>query len=142
MQTLRQLVAGTDFSREADNALALALELAASSGAQVTLVHVCELDGDGGDDDQRLAQCGEALARLVATHRQAGAAVSGVLRCGRPWEKLDNVAAEVGARLIVVGRRGTGRARNGQLGSVAEHLVRCASRPVLTVACPFDHEHE
>jgi nucleotide-binding universal stress UspA family protein len=129
MHRLRHLVAGTDFSEAAAQALELAIELASAAAACVTLVHVCEPDAD----DLRLRACGEALAEVVAGLRRERAAVTGVLRCGKPWEKLDNVAVEVGAGLIVVGRHGAGRGRRVEMGSVADRLVRCASRPVLTV---------
>ncbi|GMV17862.1 MAG: hypothetical protein AMXMBFR56_60860 [Polyangiaceae bacterium] len=138
MQTLRQLVAGTDFSACAQQAIEMAVRLA-SSGATpipIALVHVCELDEDE-LDERRLLRCGDALAEVAARLRREGVLVTGVLRSGRPWEKLDNVAAEVGARLIVVGRHGGGRGSNVEIGSVAERLVRSAGRAVLTVPCDF-----
>lgn len=133
MQTLRHLVVGTDFSDGAEQALELAIKLAVAAGARISLVHVCELDVDG-NDDRRLSQCGESLARAVAGVRRRGVEVTGVLRSGKPWQKLDNVAADVGASLIVVGRHGVGRGLRVDIGSVADQLVRSASRPVLTVA--------
>lgn len=136
MQTLRQLVAGTDFSECADQALALAVELALASSGRITLVHVCEPGDDELDD--RHTQCEAALAAVVALHRSRGVELTGLLRGGTPWTKLDNVAAEVGASLIVIGRRGAGRPRGAGLGTVADRLVRSASRAVLTVACDFD----
>lgn len=140
MQTLRNLVTGTDFSDCAEHALAVAIQLAAAAGARITLVHVCELAVDD-VDDRRLPEWDAALSRLVAEHQSQRVEISGVLRCGRPWEKLDNVAAEVGASLIVVGRHGAGRREGVELGSVAERLVRAANRSVLTVACDFDGLH-
>jgi nucleotide-binding universal stress UspA family protein len=137
MQTLRHLVSGTDFSACAERGLELAIALAVAARTRVTVAHVCELDVDN-IDDRRLLQCAEALSEVVARHQRCGVEVAGVLRSGRPWEKLDNVAAEVGASLIVIGRYGAGRGRSVEIGSVADHLVRCASRPVLTVACDFD----
>jgi nucleotide-binding universal stress UspA family protein len=137
METLRHLVAGTDFSECAEHALEMAIKLALASPARITFVHVCEL-GVADLDDQRLVQCDEALALVVERHRHCGVEVTGVLRCGKPWHKLDNVAAEVGASLIVIGRHGAGRGRSVEIGSVADQLVRSASRPVLTVACDFD----
>jgi len=137
MQTLRHVVSGTDFSDSADQALELALSLAAAARVPVTVVHVCQLGTDD-LDDRRLSRCAQALSQLVARHGPRHVAVSGVLRIGKPWEKLDNVAAEVGASLIVIGRSGAGRGRNVEIGSVADRLVRSASRPVLTVACIFD----
>jgi|JI10StandDraft_1071094.scaffolds.fasta_scaffold115218_2 nucleotide-binding universal stress UspA family protein len=135
MQTPRPLVCGTDFSECAGQALELAVELASPAAAGITLVHVCEL-GALDLDDRRLWQCEEALSELVARHRRRRIDITGILRSGTPWTKLDNVAAEVGARLIVIGRHGAGRGRSVALGSVADRLVRSASRPVLTV--PFD----
>lgn len=133
MKTHRNLVSGTDFSEGAERALQFAIELATVTAARLTLVHVCELGADD-LDDRRLEECGAALSRVVARQRSRGIELHGVLRQGRPWEKLDNVAADVGARLIVIGRQGAGRADSAEMGSVAAQLVRRASRSVLVVA--------
>ena len=137
MQALRQLVAGTDFSECAEHALERAIELALAASARITLVHVYE-PGDDDLDDRRVLESEAALSEVVARHRRPGVELTGVLRSGTPWTKLDNVAVEVGARFIVVGRHGAGRGRSVELGSVADHLVRAANRPVLTVACDCD----
>lgn len=129
METLRQVVVGTDFSEPAERALALATRL---GPGRVTVVHVCEPDAEELDGQAA------ALSALVARHRRAGLAIVGLLRRGKPWKKLDNVAAEVGAGLIVIGRHGRGRGCRGAIGTVAEQLVRSAHRSVLTVACDFD----
>jgi nucleotide-binding universal stress UspA family protein len=134
MQTLRQFVCGTDFSPCADHALALTIRLASAEQARVAVVHVCGLDAD----EARVRACAEALSMVVARHNHSHVEVGGVLRRGTPWKKLDNVAAEVGASLIVVGRHGAGRGRNVELGSVAEQLVRTAHRSVLIVTCDFE----
>jgi len=136
MQTLRHIVIGTDFSECAELALDTAITLANAALARVTVVHVCELDGDD-PDDTLLHRCSEALTQLVASRQRLGVDVVGVLRSGKPWEKLNNVAAEVGANLIVIGRHGAGRGTSREIGSVAERMVRTSSRPVTTVACDF-----
>lgn len=138
MQTLRHLVVGTDFSAQAEQALELAIRLALAAGARITLVHVCELCVDDRVEEQRRRQSHDGLSQLVARHHHR-VEIAGVLRSGKPWEKLDNVAAEVGASLIVVGRHGAGRGRGvAAVGSVAARLVRTANRHVLTVASDFD----
>jgi nucleotide-binding universal stress UspA family protein len=137
MQTLRHLVAGTDFSAHAEQAVELAILLARVAGARLTVVHVCEPCVDDCLEEQGRRQGQERLSRVVARHRDR-VEVAGVLRSGKPWQKLDNVAAEVGASLIVVGRHGTGGGRGAALGSVADQLVRTANRHVLTVATDFD----
>jgi nucleotide-binding universal stress UspA family protein len=137
MTALRNFVVGTDFSQDSQQALELALGLVGDRATRVALVHVCELGVDD-LDDQRLLSCEQALCRLVDAQRRRGADVVGVLRSGRPWQKLDNVAVEVGATLIVIGRHGAGRGRGVALGSVAEQLVRSASRPILLFAGDLD----
>jgi nucleotide-binding universal stress UspA family protein len=146
MQTLRRIVVGTDFSECAQHALESAIMLANLSLARITLVHVCQLSGERGSpdahssqamDDQILADCGEALANLVSGHARCGVEVTGVLRTGKPSEKLANVAAEVGASVIVIGRHGGGRGPGPEIGSVAECVMRTASRPVLVIPAAF-----
>lgn len=141
MQTLRPLVTGTDFSACAECALAIAVQLAAAARTGITLVHVSD-PGLDDIDDTAAAHANERLAALVAKHRKDGVEITAVLRSGRPWEKLDNLAVEVGASVIVIGRHGRG-GHAAELGCVARHLVRSSSRPVLTVSCDFDrHDHE
>lgn len=137
MRTLRNLVVGTDFSKYAERVLELARGLVAEGAPRIALVHVCEETLDD-LDERRLLPCQESLARLVDEQRRRGVDVAGVLRSGKPWQKLDNVAVEVGASLIVVGRHGAGRGRSVALGSVAEQLVQCASRSVLLVTSDLD----
>lgn len=139
MRTVRHLVCGTDFSANAEQALAATVALAESvvPQASITVVHVCEL-GVELRDEVRLARAAEALAAVVERLQKSGVAATGLLRAGTPWEKLDNVAVEVGASLIVIGRHGAHRGLSVPVGSVAENLVRRAGRPVLTVASDHD----
>ncbi len=115
MHTLRNLVVGTDFTASSDAALDLAIALARVGSATITLVHVCA-------DDVR-PHCANAL---LAQSTQAGIPIMPVLRSGQIADKLNNVATEVGASLIIVGRT-----ERGRIGSVAHGVLRTASRPVL-----------
>ncbi len=146
MQTLRHILVGTDFSACAGAALEYALSLGA---ARLTLVHVCELTSELGIpddratstlDEEQLDRCRHQLAATVAAYAARGVAIQGLLRTGKPWEKLNNAAAEVGASLIVIGRIGVdggGDRDDGQpLGVVAKHVLRRSSRPVLMVPPP------
>jgi nucleotide-binding universal stress UspA family protein len=56
------------------------------------------------------------------------------VRRGRPEEEIIELAAEVGAELVVVGRFGhSRRRRRGRLGSIADGVVAQAECPVLVV---------
>jgi nucleotide-binding universal stress UspA family protein len=140
MQSLRHLVVGTDFSECAEHALDSAIMLGNLSLARITLVHVCALSAElelpettFSQDEDLLRRCGEHLEQLVASRARYGLPIAGVLRSGKPWEKISNVAAEVGASLIVVGRHGAGRGPAAALGTVADRLIQAASRPVLVI---------
>jgi nucleotide-binding universal stress UspA family protein len=68
--------------------------------------------------------------------RAGGAAVSVIVRAGRPADVLIDVARELTADLLVVGNRGRGPARSALLGSVSAHLVDHAPCPVLVARGP------
>lgn len=142
MEALRHIVVGTDFSDCAERALDTALALAQLGPTRITVLHVCELSSELGLPeelatpavDSELARIGgEHLAETIARRSSDGVELAGVLRSGKPWEKINNVAAEVGASLIVIGRTGAGRGAIADLGNVAWLVLRTASRPVLTV---------
>lgn len=55
-----------------------------------------------------------------------------VLR-GAPGPAICGHAAEIGARVVVVGSRGLGGLKRAVLGSVSDHVIRHAPCPVLVV---------
>ena len=94
----RWIVVGTDFSEAAQSALAYAVDVASHQGAQIALVHAYQ---DGADPEDLRARLDDAIARSAAP--RLGVHVEPVLRRGTAWDKLKNVATELGADAIVVG---------------------------------------
>src|SRR5258708_6744565 len=143
MERARWIVVGTDFSDGAQRALEHAVRFAHSSGARVAVVHAYE---DGAETSRALedrtpvlrTQLEDAVA--CTTARRDGVHVERFLRRGAPWEKLLNVAVEVGADLIVVGATGQrGVASVGAvLGSVAYRVIASSTRSVLISRPPFE----
>jgi nucleotide-binding universal stress UspA family protein len=143
MERARWIVVGTDFSDGAQRALEHAILLARSSGARVAVVHAYE---DAAETTRALddraprldTQLQDAIAGTSAN--RDGVHVEHFLRRGAPWEKLLNVAVEVGADLIVVGATGQrGVAAVGAvLGSVAYRVIASSTRSVLISRLPFD----
>ena len=126
---------GTDFSDGAQRALEQALGLAEGAGAQVALVHAYE-DPPGVSPSPTdptpclLRQLADAIVASGAVRR--GIHVEPIVRRGAPWDKLLNVATEVGAELVVVGSHGQrGSGAGPQLGSVASRVVANSTRAVL-----------
>jgi nucleotide-binding universal stress UspA family protein len=73
------------------------------------------------------------LAALLAQARGAGARARARLVAGGPADEILKVGRRWRPDLIVIGTHGRGGVRRFLMGSVAEHVVRRASRPVLTV---------
>jgi universal stress protein A len=136
MERNRWIVVGMDFSDGAMRALEYALEHAKAVGASVACVHAYE-DAHGTPAFQDPAPAiRHQLDELIAlrTPTACNVRIDSVVRRGPPWEKLANVATELGADIIVVGADGQrGAARHGLLGTVASRLVTTSPRTVVVV---------
>ena len=137
-----------DFSPGSDVALGLAAKLAASTQAQLLVVHAFYLAPLGYTGNRPLPPPAieglidggkQGLAESVAEAKQLGAkTVSARLLDGLPWKRIVSVAREEASDLIVIGTQGrTGFARF-TLGSVAESVVRHAQCSVLVARAGAD----
>jgi nucleotide-binding universal stress UspA family protein len=144
MAQIRKILVATDFSEDAEQALELALDLGRTYGAKVTLLHVCQLPAyaffTGGlyaptpelvgdvirDADAQLRAVAERLAAR-------GLSVEPVRLTGEPAELVPQYADDHEFDLIVMGTHGRRGLKRMVMGSVAEHVVRVAEMPVLTV---------
>ena len=136
----RWIVVGIDFSDGAIRALEYAIEQAKAIGASVACVHAYEgAPGMRASDDpteQIRQQLDEAIARSTPTSSRRR--IESLVRRGPPWEKLANVATELGADMIVIGADGQrGAASQGFVGTVASRLITTSRRPVLVVPAPL-----
>jgi nucleotide-binding universal stress UspA family protein len=136
MERVRWIVVGTDFSPGAEHALLRAVTLAKDLGAAVACMHAYE-DPPGTSPqcalaDALLSRLEEVAGRMRA--RFPGVRIECFVRRGTPWEKLVNVACELGADMIVVGANGDhGRANPTFVGSVVTRVAATSSRSVLVV---------
>jgi nucleotide-binding universal stress UspA family protein len=130
------IVVGMDFSDGAIRALEYALKQADAVGASVACVHAYE-DAPGTPASHDPAPAiRQQLEEVIALHRATACDVriDAVVRRGPPWEKLANVATELGAYVIVVGADGQrGAASQGFLGTVASRLVTTSLRSIVVV---------
>jgi nucleotide-binding universal stress UspA family protein len=140
MEPRRWIVVGTDFSPSAGRALLRAASLAAELGAAIACTHAYE-DPPGAAPEIDLTQGLTARLNEVAAQVRArfpSVAVECFVRRGAPWEKLVNVACELGAEMIVVGASGEhGRAVPRFVGSVVTRVAATSNRAVLVVP---DHD--
>ena len=136
------LLVPIDFGDVSAAAIALAKDLAAALRADIALVHAChgisvpysELPPELVERQLTGAEAGAARA-LEALAARTGADRT-VLRHGEPADVVLEVAAEIGATMIVMGTHGRRGLPRLVLGSVAERVVRESPVPVVTVRLP------
>ena len=114
------------------------------AGAKVRLLVVLSMElqprtylGELSDAEARRARIAEATEEAVAETRRileaAGHTVSVRRRFGNPPDETLAEVVESQPDLVVVGRRGLGRASSVLLGSVSSYLLRHSPAPVLVV---------
>ena len=140
----RSVLCAVDFSQDSARALSYAASLAQHAGGRLTIMHVVELmvlgydPRDGGFDIEGLSKATVALARTqlqeYAAKVKAGTpGVETVLGDGKPYKDILREAEQRGADLIVVGVHGRSALDRLVFGSTADHLLRRAPCPILTV---------
>lgn len=139
--TPHHLLVPVDFSDDADQALAYAIELAQNLRARITLVHVIHLTplamGDIGattlvpylEDMERTAQ--EYIQAALERVHRAGLEGDSVLVQGLPFQAIIETARDQNVDLVVMGTHGRTGLTHVLMGSVAEKVVRLAPCPVL-----------
>ncbi len=142
MSLFKHILVPTDFGQSSKKALDVAIELARTVGAEITILHTCEIPARAYaitpvDLLSRLTDAArKELDDLVATLRQRCPSCDSVLKVGVPWEEILGAVAETGADLVVMGTHGHRGIAHTLLGSVAEKIVRMSPVPVLTVRSP------
>ncbi|SRR5260221_11482184 len=138
--SLRRILVPVDFSKNARQALRYAIPLAAQFGARITLLHVVEPVVYPTEmaivvTDEKIAVNASRrhLAKLGQELVPENLRGKMIVRGGRPYFEIAEVAREVKAGLIVLTTHGYTGIKRVLLGGTAERIVRHAPCPVLTV---------
>jgi universal stress protein A len=147
MLTWLKILCAVDFSRSSHDALEHAADLAMRFGAELTLIHVLEVEQVAGSEivlpreraeTERHARERELEAWKAEAERISGRGVHAVVASGfAPLEILRMATAE-GFDLIVTGTHGRGLIGRILLGSVAERVAREAPCAVLVARSAKD----
>ncbi len=145
----KRILCATDFSNCSTHALNFAMSLAQEAEAHLDVVHVIELPPEVPPDAHETVLAGprnlreyialaeeDRRARLqdaVPQSVRAYCAVETMMATGKPYREILRIAAERKSDLIVIGIHGRGGADLLFFGSTAQHVVRQASCPVLTL---------
>ena len=146
MPGIRRLVVGVDGSAQASNALAWAIRMAKGMGSEVIAVYAVNPPAylDLGytqmappvqyDAEWRAEIQKEFEQEWTSPLRESGVSFQAVIRDGRAASVIAQVAEEVNADVVLVGRRGRGGVAELLLGSVSHELVLHCKRPVLVIS--------
>ena len=135
----RRILCAVDFSVSSLTALDYASTLAQQADAALTVVHVFEPVADyvaitvGGVDNEALRVAADGYLREMVEHNLKGVRASTALGVGTPGPQILDIADERAADLIVLGVSGRGASDTIWFGSTANHVVRGATCPVLTL---------
>ena len=138
---ITRVLFATDFSHCAEQALNHALAIASSWKAELHILHVLEflpeMNPDYPVNHMYLEQLRHEAARDMAAIEQrvtrSGLPARATIDVGVPSQRIEALAAQTGASLIVMGTHGRTGLEHVLVGSAAERVVRTASCPVLTV---------
>lgn len=147
MQLFKEILVPVDFSESSARALRLAIRLARTTNARLSLLHVGLVPGYAGYDlggygapypetlvalhDQLAREQKHALEKLATDEVPGDVAWRPVLREGWPPDEIVAEAKASHADLIVMGTHGRTGLGRVLLGSVAERVVAKASVPVM-----------
>jgi nucleotide-binding universal stress UspA family protein len=145
----KRILCAVDFSDCSMHALRYAMSLAQEADAHLTVIHVLELPPDMPREIHENVLAGpRSLREYVALAEQdrrarlkdaipenvrAYCTVDTVLATGRPYREILRVASDEMSDVVVIGIHGHGAADLFFFGSTAQHVVRQASCPVLTL---------
>lgn len=146
MLEIRSILAPTDFSKHAEEALRYACGLAARMNSTLHLLHVLpDVVVPVGPDPSLLAavppeyyaetekQAREALGSAISADWPQPPSVATEVRWGDTVDAIVSYAADRSIELVVIATHGRSGLSHVLVGSVAERIVREASCPVLTL---------
>jgi nucleotide-binding universal stress UspA family protein len=147
---LKNILVPIDFSDPCKQALKYATALAGQFDASLTLLHVIEFDivlsdlGPAGvsfveietkSKESSLKQLADWVAAEVGNRVQTET----LIRTGRPYWEIVEMARSTPADLILIASHGHSSLAHVVLGSTVEHVVRHAPCPVLVIR-PKEHD--
>lgn len=147
---MKKILVPTDFSKPAQIATDVAVDIAKKAKAELILLHVIEeavsgsfnIEGEasrGGNFEDSLftlkliERSKKLMANAVADLKEKGVKVKPILRIGTPYHGMHTIITENKVDLVVMGTSGKNKLDEMIIGSNTEKVVRLAHCPVLTV---------
>lgn len=140
---MKKILVPTDFSNQAFNAVKSAASIARGNDTEIILLHIIDLPQETMDmirpgyDLPEIILFKEAaeqkLREVAQAPELANITVSIVLRLGKTFNEVNDVAKENNVDLIVMGSHGASGFKELFIGSNTEKVVRSSEIPVLVI---------
>ena len=130
---LRSILFPTDFSESSLSALGYAISFAEKYDATLTLMHVVSQRAARRSQDKAAETAMRELHRLIPSGRLAAGKVKVVVRTGKPYMHIIQVAKEIKADVAVMAVRGGHSTDMTVFGSTTHRMIQLGPCPVLVV---------
>lgn len=140
---MKKILVPTDFSKEAEQALKVAAQLAKKHGSEIYLLHMLELPLDQVDALSQYSELPEAMFFMKLAHQKfentmaqdylQGITVHETVDFNQTFTGISNTCKEHDIDLIVMGSHGANGFKEMFIGSNTEKVVRTAEAPVLVI---------
>jgi nucleotide-binding universal stress UspA family protein len=130
---VNRIVFCTDFSEKSQRALGHALSLTAKYDAELTLLHVLEDIPDRSSIEEAMTAAMEELDELIPPERPKGGTIKTVVRRGKAYEQIIQLALEGRSDLVIMAVRGRGALNLAVFGSTTYRVIQLGPCPVLAV---------
>jgi universal stress protein A len=130
---MNKILLASDFSDHAHHAFGYALALALEYHAELTLLHVLEDIPPGGELESETGRVIRELEAPLPSDAWSRCTIKSVVRLGKPYWEIVQLATESQTDLIVMGTRGRGALDVGVFGSTTHRVLQLGPCPVLSV---------
>ncbi len=140
---MKKILVPTDFSKEAEQALKVAAQLAKKHDSEIYLLHMLELPLDQVDALSQYSELPEAMFFMKLAHQKfeatmsqdylKGVTVHETVDFNQTFTGITNTCKEHAIDLIVMGSHGANGFKEMFIGSNTEKVVRTAEVPVLVI---------
>ena len=107
------------------------MSLTAEYDAELTLLHVLEEVASPAETEEAIATATEQLNKLIPPERRQTLKIRTVVRTGKPYRQIIQLALEAQMDLVAMGVRGRGALDLAVFGSTTYRVMQLGPCPVL-----------
>ena len=130
---LNRILFCTDFSDNSGQALTYAISATTEYDAELTLMHVLEEIPNATKTEQAIGAAMEQLERLIPPEERKTLKTKLVVRVGKPYEQIIQLAKEAHIDIVAMGVRGRDTLDLAIFGSTTYRVMQLGPCPVLAV---------